>query len=1239
LASSFFRKNLLFLLSLLLLVCSYGIWVILSSQEPGNRSSLKTISSNVQAQIIVAQEEANQIRKIIEETDIPAFPSLQKKTKFEYFVFRNKWIYFWSDNHFAPAYEVLEGGSDLKFVSLRSGKYLVCKSRIQKKGDWFEIFSFIPLSNEYSIENNYISSSLNEEIFENLPVRIAGSRLKDELSIFSDKNEYLFSVELLTNAPVLSRSILWMLLVTSLTGIVLLLVYVFRKIILLEHKNKRLRTLSLLLLVLLCIRIILLKIKYPFVLIEFDLFNSKYFASSSLAPSMGDFLLNSIVVFAFVLFLFRSYTDFTIVKGIFRLSEIHKTFISVLIILLGSISVFLFYYAMHTLFEHAQLDSDITVNIDMGYLRIAEYLIFILLFITFFLFNHVLYRIFINLNHKKSYGTLAIYFLFGNLIFLALAFILSPSLVLLPVCNFVYVFILIYLRLPHTLARLKYLTYVYFLNTAFMCSFLSAFAIYEVNSKVSLIEKQRFASQLLTDNDPLAEYLLNEASRQIREDVFIQKRILDPFVSKDIIEQKIRRIFLGNYFDKYETDVQVFDANGNPFYKNSEFFNYQQAKDAFLKDAYRTDYGTIFFLNNPEKNNEKKYVSLISIVTDGQLTGHILIQIKQGREASTSVYPKLLVDREFLSPFQARDYSYGIFNNDKLVYAAGSYNYERYFPSSLFQKKEIFLEGLSVNGYNHIGVQGQKGKRVVVSSLIYPISDVFSNFSFLFLILILFTLLFIISYALYFRFRKVNTNFSTKIQIYLNIAFFLPLLIVSITTLSIITISYRNNLNESFIAKAQSISNNISFHFESYLRGDMQKEKFEKNLLQIAHYTESDINLFSSRGRLLFTNQNMIYEAGLLSKFINPEAYATLLHDKFSNYMLTESVGTLRYNVAYIGIKSSETGDLIGILSIPFFESKHAIDRQVIEVLTTTINIFITIFIVFLVLSYFASHMLTVPLKIITEKINRISLNKNNEPIEWNSKDEIGLMVDEYNKMLLKLEESKVALAKSEKESAWREMAKQVAHEIKNPLTPMKLTIQHLQRTLMEKSGNIKLLTEKALDTLLDQVNNLSEIATSFSTFAKMPIPKYQRFDVSSVLANAVNLYSNTEDVDINCDIKDENYFVMGDEQLMTSIFTNLILNGIQSVPNSRKAQISASVKKLNSSILIEIKDNGTGIPENIRDKVFIPNFSTKFAGSGIGLAVAKRGVEHAGGRIWFETIEGEGTSFFVELPLIIQAD
>ena len=199
----------------------------------------------------------------------------------------------------------------------------------------------------------------------------------------------------------------------------------------------------------------------------------------------------------------------------------------------------------------------------------------------------------------------------------------------------------------------------------------------------------------------------------------------------------------------------------------------------------------------------------------------------------------------------------------------------------------------------------------------------------------------------------------------------------------------------------------------------------------------------------------------------------------------------------------------------------------------------------------------------------------------------------------------------------------------------MKLTLQHLQRKLLNGGEVVKEQAEKSFNTLLDQVDTLNDIATSFSAFAKMPIPKEEVFDIGAVLKKNIELYSNDNEVEILTDIPPGDFFVKGDQQLMSRIFTNLILNGIQSVPAGRKPEISVSLQKNIHFIRVEIHDNGMGISETIRNKIFIPNFSTKYAGSGIGLALAKRGVEHAGGKIWFETEEEQGTSFFIELPLL----
>jgi nitrogen fixation/metabolism regulation signal transduction histidine kinase len=239
--------------------------------------------------------------------------------------------------------------------------------------------------------------------------------------------------------------------------------------------------------------------------------------------------------------------------------------------------------------------------------------------------------------------------------------------------------------------------------------------------------------------------------------------------------------------------------------------------------------------------------------------------------------------------------------------------------------------------------------------------------------------------------------------------------------------------------------------------------------------------------------------------------------------------------------------------------------------------------------------------------------------------------------MLARLDESKIELTQNEKRSAWREMAKQVAHDIKNPLTPMKLTIQQLQRTILRdlpydlpQSDRIR----QTFDSLIEQIDNLSDIAASFDSFAKMPLPKEELFEIAAVLKRAADLYADDPKIIIHRDFQVKKVNILGDRKLIGGILTNLIINGIQSVPEGRSPEIMIRLRIDESNVYIEIQDNGSGIPESIQSKIFFSNFSTKEGGSGLGLAIAKRGVEHAGGAIWFETEEGIGTTFYLSFPL-----
>jgi nitrogen fixation/metabolism regulation signal transduction histidine kinase len=215
-------------------------------------------------------------------------------------------------------------------------------------------------------------------------------------------------------------------------------------------------------------------------------------------------------------------------------------------------------------------------------------------------------------------------------------------------------------------------------------------------------------------------------------------------------------------------------------------------------------------------------------------------------------------------------------------------------------------------------------------------------------------------------------------------------------------------------------------------------------------------------------------------------------------------------------------------------------------------------------------------------------------------------------------------------------MAKQVAHEIKNPLTPMKLSIQQLQRTITIDNPKAKERIERALNSLTEQIDNISDIATSFSEFAKMPVPRNEVFDLVSVVQKISDLYAEDDNISLNAYLKERVAHVLGDRQFMSRVITNLVINGIQSVPKDRKPIINLRLYRNDDDnvVIIEVQDNGNGIPENIRQRVFMPNFSTKIGGSGLGLAMAKRGVEHAGGNIWFETQDNRGTTFFIDLPL-----
>lgn len=395
-----------------------------------------------------------------------------------------------------------------------------------------------------------------------------------------------------------------------------------------------------------------------------------------------------------------------------------------------------------------------------------------------------------------------------------------------------------------------------------------------------------------------------------------------------------------------------------------------------------------------------------------------------------------------------------------------------------------------------------------------------------------------------------------------------------------------------------------------------------------------DINFYDTNGNLKISTQPYIYNKHLVSDKINPKAYFELHGNNSIRFLQSEEIGSFSYLSIYVPL-TDEAGSVYAYLNIPYLNSQFELTQEISGFLATLINLNAFIFLVAGGIAFFLTSRITNSFSLISQKMQQVNLEKANEEIVWNRNDEIGILVAEYNKMVNKLEISAQELAKSEREGAWREMARQVAHEIKNPLTPMKLSIQYLQKAIESDSPNIKELSLKMAVTLIEQIDQLTKIAGDFSQFANIGNTKNERFDVNEVILSLVNLYKSYPNVQIDALDITEPAWIYSDKLQFNRLLTNLIKNAIEAGENGANAiSIQLGSKKGIDTVLIVVRDHSGGIPENLVEELFKPNFTTKSSGTGLGLAICKGIVEKANGEIWFESKLGEGTSFFIKLPL-----
>jgi signal transduction histidine kinase len=322
----------------------------------------------------------------------------------------------------------------------------------------------------------------------------------------------------------------------------------------------------------------------------------------------------------------------------------------------------------------------------------------------------------------------------------------------------------------------------------------------------------------------------------------------------------------------------------------------------------------------------------------------------------------------------------------------------------------------------------------------------------------------------------------------------------------------------------------------------------------------------------------------------------------------------------------------LAILNLPYLENDDFLNKELNEFLERLAYAYVFMLLIAILLALLLSKYITRTLKTISDKINETRLEKRNKRIDISSSsEEISTLVNSYNSMIDELEESAVKLATNEREQAWREMAKQVAHEIKNPLTPMRLSVQSFQRKFDPEDEHIHQKVDEYSQTLIQQIDTMSSIASAFSNFAKMPAQQNETLNVVNIVKLGLDIFS--EDYIVFSSEEDE-IMVNFDRTQLIRVVTNLVKNGIQAIPDDREnPRIEVKVISEDQTVKVTVADNGVGISEENKIKIFEPKFTTKTSGMGLGLAMVKNIVETYKGNINFTSQLGVGTTFTVTFP------
>ena len=468
-------------------------------------------------------------------------------------------------------------------------------------------------------------------------------------------------------------------------------------------------------------------------------------------------------------------------------------------------------------------------------------------------------------------------------------------------------------------------------------------------------------------------------------------------------------------------------------------------------------------------------------------------------------------------------------------------------------------------------------------------------------------------------------SLRTRLQLSVIALVIFSFIVIGVVTVFFFSNEIQKNQRTEELKNVELLLKDINSRLSQAINNPSATAIFINNVFDLKSVHSCDLNLFDSYGELLVSTQDNFagykYPFKYYQQFAAVSSRATVITKDYKRSSL------------FLPLDPISQGNL-GILEIKPLD-KFESNFQISEFVSTILNVYVFLFLLAGAIAISIANSITRPLSQLSDNLKRTRLGKKNEPLEWQSTDEVGQLIQTYNEMINKLESSAEVLAKTERDLAWREMAKQVAHEIKNPLTPMKLSIQYLQRAIASDPANASKLIEKVSSTLVEQIDNLSQIAGEFSNFATMPQANNEKIVLNEIVEAVHDLFRKREDMDIRLIEPINDIYIYADRNHLVRILNNLLKNSIQAIPEDRRGKIVMALESKEGNAIISVQDNGKGIPDHMKEKVFTPNFTTKSSGTGLGLAISANMIESSNGKIYFDSVPGVGTTFYIEVPLM----